>query len=479
MNNRRNPQHRRTVVGAAAAAAFVVTALVLAPPASAETTAHVGNDGVLTVSGDARSGSIIVSRTRSGRIEVNGGAVEIRGVRATVTNVTAIVVRGGRGSDRIALDDRLGPLPRARLFGGAGRDELFGGSRRDRLAGGSGNDLLLGGAGRDEVLGGAGDDQLTWNPGDGSDIDEGGDGSDRVVVNGSDLGESFTAAAGGSRVRLDQVSPSPFSLDIGTSERLVVNANGGDDVFSASGDLASLISLTVDGGPGNDGIVGGNGNDTLIGGSGDDEIDGNQGSDAASLGDGNDTFVWDAGDGSDRVDGETGADTLVFNGAPGAENLALSAVGASARLVRDVGNVSMDLNGVEEVDTHTFDGADTVTVNDLTGTAITGVGIGLAGAADPKSGDGADDHVVVNATDGADTVRIDGVPGDPVTVAGLQASVRVFGLDGPSDAIAVNARGGNDTVDATGLAAGVASLTVDGGAGTDVLSGGPGTVLIQ
>jgi hypothetical protein len=481
MKNRRNPQRRRAVVGAGAAAASVAVAaaLVLAPPASAGTTAHFGNDrGVLTVSGDAGSNSIIVSRTRKGAIEVNGGAVEIRGTRATVANVTSIVVRGGRGSDRIALDERLGPLPSARLFGGAGRDELFGGSGKDRLFGGNGNDTLIGGAGSDQSLGGAGDDQLIWNPGDGSDLNEGGDGSDAVVVNGGDVGESFTAAADGSRVRFDRVSPLPFSLDIGTSERLVVNANGGDDSFAASGDLAPLIALTVDGGPSNDHLSGGNGNDTLIGGTGDDQIDGNQGSDTASLGDGNDTFVWDAGDGSDQVDGETGADTLVFNGAAGAENLDLSAIGSSAHLVRDVGHVSMDLNGIEQVDTDTLDGADTVTVDDLSGTEITGIGISLAGALDPKAGDRADDHVIVNATDGADTVQIAGVQADGVTVEGLQALVRVFGVDGPSDAIAFNARGGNDTVDATGLAAGVASLTVDGGAGTDVLRGGPGTVLI-
>ena len=39
--------------------------------------------------------------------------------------------------------------------------------------------------------------------------------------------------------------------------------NGGDDVFSANGDLASLIKLTIDGGTGNDTILGGNGADLL------------------------------------------------------------------------------------------------------------------------------------------------------------------------------------------------------------------------
>ena len=48
-------------------------------------------------------------------------------------------------------------------------------------------------------------------------------------------------------------------VTIGTAENLVVNANGGDDTFTASNGLASLISITVDGGPGNDTLLGGDG----------------------------------------------------------------------------------------------------------------------------------------------------------------------------------------------------------------------------
>jgi Ca2+-binding RTX toxin-like protein len=479
LTNPRPGRGRRGGAGAAAAASLVLAALALAPPAEARTTAQFASDrGILTVTGDLRGNAIVVSRTRNGVIEVNGGTVDIGGRRATIANVTRIVVRGGSGNDRLALDDGHGPLPSARLFGDGGRDELFGGSERDRLVGGSGSDSLLAGGGNDVLSGGAGDDQLVWNPGDGSDLDEGGDGSDTVLVNGGDFGESFVAAAEGARVRFERVSPTPFSLDIGTSERLVVNAGGGDDSFVASGDLAPVIAISVDGGAGNDRIRGGNGNDRLSGGAGDDDVDGNQGADSAFLGDGSDTFVWDAGDGSDVVDGESGADRLVFNGAEGAENLNLSANGSRVRLVRDVGQVTMDLHGIEQVDVNPLAGADTVTVADLSGTDVTGVGLSLAGSLNPKAGDGADDHVVVNGTEGADRVKLTGTQADGLTVEGLQAVVRVFGPDGPSDAFALKALGGNDTVDATGVAAGVVSLTLDGGAGADVLSGGPGTVVI-
>ncbi len=94
-------------------------------------------------------------------------------------------------------------------------------------------------------------------------------------------------------MRFDRINPAPFSLDIGTTENLVVNMNGGDDTFSATGNLAALISITVDGGAGNDTILGSNGADVLLGGDGNDFIDGNQGNDTAFLGAGDDVFQWD------------------------------------------------------------------------------------------------------------------------------------------------------------------------------------------
>src|SRR5262249_25145713 len=158
-----------------------------------------------------------------------------------------------------------------------------------------------------------------WNPGDDTDLNEGGGGNDTVEVNGGNRAERFTVTANGSRVRFDRVNPGPFSIDIGTSENLVLNAGGGDDSFSATGNLAALIKLMVDGGTGNDTILGGNGADTLLGGDGNDFIDGNQGNDSASLGTGDDVFQWDPGDGNDTVEGQDGTDRMLFNGNGGSE----------------------------------------------------------------------------------------------------------------------------------------------------------------
>src|SRR5581483_7817213 len=237
--------------------------------------------------------TITVSRDAAGRLLVNGGAVPVRGGTATVANTSLIQVFGQAGNDTIALSEANGALPRANLFGGAGNDVLTGGSGadmhfgqsgNDTLLGKGGNDLLFGGSENDVLTGGAGDDQVFGEAGDGTDLNEGGTGTDTVEVNGGNGAETFTVTPNGTRVRFDRTDPAPFSIDIGTSESLVLNMNGGDDRFTASNGLATLIQLTVDGGAGNDVITGGDGNDFLIGGDGNDLITGGRGSDTALMG---------------------------------------------------------------------------------------------------------------------------------------------------------------------------------------------------
>ena len=126
----------------------------------------------------------------------------------------------------------------------------------------------------------------------------------------------------------------------------VINAGGGDDVIDSAG--------------GNDVVTGGRGNDVAI------------------LGSGNDTFIWNPLDGSDTVVGQGGFDTLVFNGSNANENIEIAANGGRTTLFRDVGNVTMDLDGVERIALAALGGADTVVVNDLAGTAVKQVAIDLA-----------------------------------------------------------------------------------------------------
>jgi Ca2+-binding RTX toxin-like protein len=441
---------------------------------------------LLSISGDKLKNGITVSRNAAGDILVDGGAVAIDGGQPTVSNTNLIEVFGQDGNDTITLDESNGPLPAAQLFGGAGNDSLTGGSGADQLFGGAGNDvlngkggndLLFGGAGNDVLIGGhgddqvfgeAGDDRMIWNPGDGTDLLEGGDGNDTAEVNGGTSDETFTITANGSRVRFDGASPAPFSLDIGTTENLVVHANGGNDVITAGNGLAGLIQLTLDGGAGNDTITGGDGNDLLIGGDGNDLISGGRGNDTAQLGAGDDTFVWNPGDGSDTVDGQAGFDTLVFNGANVAENINISANHGRVKLTRDVGNVSMDLNSMERIEVFARGGADNLVVGDLTGTGTKQVAIDLASTPGSGIGDQAADSVIVTGTAGADHVVISATD-TSIDITGLSAEVTVAGVEGGIDKIAVMTGAGNDTIDASAVPAGITGLTIDGGTGTDKL----------
>lgn len=444
---------------------------------------------VLSVFGDAQDNQITISRNAAGNILVNGGAVTIRGGTPTVANTVNIQVFGQNGDDVITLDEANGALPKATLFGDNGNDVLTGGSGADQLFGEKGNDTLLGKGGADLLFGGAdndtltggdaddqvfgqkGDDRMIWNPGDDTDLNEGGAGIDTVEVNGGNGTENFTTTANGARVRFDRIDPAPFSIDIGTSEKLVVNMNGGNDSFSASGNLAPLIQITVDGGAGDDFIVGSNGADRLLGGDGNDFIDGNQGNDVAIMGAGNDTFQWDPGDASDVVEGQDGFDTMVFNGSNLNENITLSANGERLRLTRDLGNVTMDTDDVERVDVNALGGTDTIVVNDLTGTDVTEINLNLA--ATDGEGDGAADTVVVNGTYGEDAAIVVG-DATGVSVLGLAAQINITGSESLHDTLTFDLLAGDDVLNAQGLAANALKLTADGGADDDILIGSDG-----
>jgi Ca2+-binding RTX toxin-like protein len=402
-----------------------------------------------------------------------------------------IQVFGQAGDDQLRLNETSGALPRANLFGGNGLDTLTGGSGNDQLFGQSGNDTLLGRGGFDFLFGGtendtltggdaddlvfgeSGDDRMVWNPGDDTDLNEGGAGSDTVEVNGGNGAEAFTTTANGTRVRFDRLTPAPFSIDIGTSERLVLNANGGDDSFSAAGNLAALIAISVDGGVGNDTLLGSNGIDLLAGGDGNDFVDGQQGNDTAFLGAGEDTFQWDPGDGSDMVEGQAGTDAMAFNGSAGNEIFTASANGGRVLFTRNLGSIVMDLDDLEVVDLNALGGADTATVNDLSGTDVVQIDTDLAGTLGGVAGDAQPDVIIVNGTNGDDIVDVVG-SGTSAAVIGLHSQVNIANSEGANDALVVNALGGDDGVTATTLPSGVIKLTEDGGAGDDTLFGSQG-----
>jgi Ca2+-binding RTX toxin-like protein len=274
---------------------------------------------------------------------------------------------------------------------------------------------------------------------------------DRMTLAGTDgddamevLGDASSAAVVGLPVLVR-------ALHTEASDLLTVNALGGNDSVNASSLPAGGSELVVDGGPGADSLLGGAGRDLLLGGPGADFVDPNHGDDVALLGAEPDVLRWDPGDGSDVVEGQAGADTMRFNGSGASEGIDVSASGERVRFVRDVGGVTMDLDGMERIDSHVLGGADTITVGDLSGTDLVDVDTNLAGVAGSVSGDGLVDRLIVNATGGADSMFVAGSNGT-VDLAGLAASVGLSSAEAINDKLIVNGLGGADTLDATGLA---------------------------
>jgi len=190
------------------------------------------------------------------------------------------------------------------------------------------------------------------------------------------------------------------------------------------------------------------------------------------MGAGDDTFQWNPGDGSDTVEGQDGFDTMLFNGANVSENFVASANGSRLLFSRSIGTVIMDIDDVEMVSLNALGGADTLTVNDLTGTDVVSLYVNLAGPGG-TSGDTQADFVTINGTNSDDVIVASG-SASGITVSGLVVQVNITGAESANDRLTINSLDGDDVVDGTGLTADAIQFTADGGNGNDVLLGGNG-----
>jgi Ca2+-binding RTX toxin-like protein len=289
-----------------------------------------------------------------------------------------------------------------------------------------------------------------------------GDGqADNVIVDGTNGNDTINVSGDVSGVAVSGLAALVAIQHQEPNDGLGVNGLSGNDAISAAALAAQAITLTFDGGTGDDTIAGGKGIETLQGGDGNDSIDGNGGNDLALLGAGDDTFVWDPGDGSDTIEGQDGTDTMRFNGANVSEQVDLSANGSRLKLFRTQANITMDTAGVERVDFNALGGADLITINDLSGTDVSSVNVDLAGTLGGATGDGQADRVVVNATNGDDTIKVNG-DATEVTAKGLAPLVEIFHPEAANDRLEINTLAGADMVNSDGLAAGAIQLFEDG-----------------
>jgi Ca2+-binding RTX toxin-like protein len=302
-------------------------------------------------------------------------------------------------------------------------------------------------------------------------VDGGSGGFDTLVIDGNDAANVVTATA--TDITLDG---STVGLGAGL-ELLTIQTFGGNDnidlsAFTAmptrilSGDgndnvVGSPQADWIDAGEGNDTVNGGAGNDTIYGSGGNDSLIGGPGADQMFGGDGSDTFVWNPGDGSDVIEGGDGTDVLLFNGSPGDEIFTLNSNGARVQFLRNLGGINMDLAGVEQLTLNALGGADTVNVNDVSGSDLRVLNVNLGA-------DGAVDVVNVNGTANADAITVTSPAAGSVDVVGLKLAVHVLQADA-TDQLAVNAQGGNDTIGVVSPADTVMQVLVNGGTGTDTL----------
>jgi Ca2+-binding RTX toxin-like protein len=188
--------------------------------------------------------------------------------------------------------------------------DIDGGTGNDTIDGSDGNDLLSGNLGDDTVRGRGGDDRFSAFTSDGVDDFEGGSGNDVAHIDGSFEGEATSLVRGVSSFQTD-VNTGPNRVRV-SAEHIEVEGNGGADHIAAALDLASVPSLDLDGGDGNDTVIGGPNDDFVSGDAGDDVVRGDGGSDSVDGGDGNDELF--GGAGFDRLQGDAGADFFSCGG---------------------------------------------------------------------------------------------------------------------------------------------------------------------
>ena len=82
-----------------------------------------------------------------------------------------------------------------------------------------------------------------------------------------------------------------------------------------------------------------------------------------------DTFVWNPGGSNDTIDGGGGDDQLLFNGSNANETISIRPLGDGFEMFRDIANIHMVVNGVENLVLTTLGGTDVVHTAPLVATA--------------------------------------------------------------------------------------------------------------
>ena len=259
---------------------------------------------------------------------------------------------------------------------------------------------------------------------------------DNVTVNGTPGADKVNAKVGFNGHEVLGLPAGVFLSGAEPGDRLTIKGGDGKDEISAQQMSKDKLQPFLEGGAADDILIGSPGQDVMAGGSGQDVV---------FMGEGLDTATWFPGDGSDIVEGGGGDDFLRLTGSGADESIAVTPVGGRIRVTRDVGNVTIDTGGLERFDLMPATGADTLRVDDLSGTAAKVVAWELAPFRGTTASDGAKDSVLVHGTNAPDAINVT-AGGQQVRVSGIPAAVEVTRADAALDTLHVDTRLGADLV---------------------------------
>lgn len=395
-------------------------------------------DGVLATGGntvDGGAGDDVLTGS-SGEDSFIGGT----GNDTINSNAGDDSIDAGDGDDTVYADEGADSISGGsgsdELYGGDGEDTIDGGDDDDTIFGGSGNDTLTGGEGADTITGGADEDLIYGGAGDVIDGSESGTDNDTLVVSGVDYIDYDTNPEngivyfeGGGSLTFSNIENVVVSDRDGT-----VSGTAGNDTIDASyvgdpdGDQVDDTDAILTGHEPNDDLIEAHaGDDLIISGAGDDTIYAGADNDTVLAGTGDDTIFGE--EGNDLISGEAGSDI---------------AYGGTGDDIINGGTEADSLYGGDDQDTFVLDegfGSDVI-----------------------EGGEGGSDNDEVWSTQDVDVT---------VTATGDEAGTITDGTSSAtfSEIETIHTEGGDDTINLAGDSAG---MTVDSGAGQDIITGGAG-----
>ena len=250
-------------------------------------------------------------------------------------------------------------------------------------------------------------------------------------------------------------------MTAGNGATVIMTGGGGNNIFNG-GSGADRLDGTQDN---SDVFYGGSGNNTVMyGGTGTNYFVAGMGSESMFGGTGTNLFFWQDGDGNISMDGGGGNSILIAGGADSGNDFQLSPSGSHAILSRTIPTSrTLDTQRIQTVILAPGTGANTVTVGDLTGTAVAGVSVDF-------SSHSATDKVLLFGRTTTDSVLAT-ITQQLLDITGLAVEVHINRTT-PQDQLTINGNGGDDVlkVDASALTA--ASVTLAGGKGNNTLLAG-------